>query len=167
MCDKVSKMQKVDRVNSLGTSLASIPNSQQRLRFWYASHGDQLVGCKSLHEFESLRMGSIPTVTPIDKVLEEGNCGEATNRGEEACECLMRKWSSFTFSSKLRGYQQKRDTRPVWSGKWANHHEGPNFEDGEQLQLSLSRVILPRPRSTSAARGDQRALRSRCPMTSA
>ena len=24
------------------------------------------------------------TVTPIDKVLAEGNCGEATNRGEEA-----------------------------------------------------------------------------------
>jgi len=24
------------------------------------------------------------TVTPIDKVLADGNCGEATNRGEEA-----------------------------------------------------------------------------------
>ena len=24
------------------------------------------------------------TVTPIDQVLAEGNCGEATNRGEEA-----------------------------------------------------------------------------------
>ena len=24
----------------------------------------------------------------IDKVLDEGNCGEVTNRGEEACECV-------------------------------------------------------------------------------
>ena len=26
-------------------------------------------------------------MTPIDKILDEGNCGEVTNRGEEACEC--------------------------------------------------------------------------------
>ena len=26
----------------------------------------------------------------IDKVLDEGNCGEVTNRGEEACECVVK-----------------------------------------------------------------------------
>ena len=26
-------------------------------------------------------------MTPIEQVRDEGNCGEATNRGEEACEC--------------------------------------------------------------------------------
>ena len=50
-----------------------------------------LWGVSPLYEFEGLKVGSIPTVTPIDKVLEEGNCGEVTNRGEEACECLVRK----------------------------------------------------------------------------
>jgi RNA-directed DNA polymerase len=29
-------------------------------------------------------------VTPIDQVLDEGNCGEATNRGEEACACAVK-----------------------------------------------------------------------------
>ena len=28
--------------------------------------------------------------TPIDKVLDEGNCGRATDRGEEACECVRK-----------------------------------------------------------------------------
>ena len=28
-------------------------------------------------------------ITPIDKVLDEGNCGRATDRGEEACECTI------------------------------------------------------------------------------
>ena len=26
-------------------------------------------------------------MTPIEQVRDEGNCGEVTNRGEEACEC--------------------------------------------------------------------------------
>ena len=65
-------------------------------RFWVDRFGTpgmaiNLWGVSPLYEFESLKEGSIPTVTPIDKVLEEGNCGEATNRGEETCECLMRK----------------------------------------------------------------------------
>ena len=28
--------------------------------------------------------------TPIDKALEEGNCGRVTDRGEEACECVRK-----------------------------------------------------------------------------
>ena len=27
-------------------------------------------------------------IAPIDKVRGEGNCGRATDRGEEACECV-------------------------------------------------------------------------------
>ena len=30
--------------------------------------------------------------TPIDKVLDEGNCGRATDRGEEACERVRKRW---------------------------------------------------------------------------
>jgi len=29
-------------------------------------------------------------VTPIDQVLDEGNCGRAIDRGEEACECAVK-----------------------------------------------------------------------------
>ena len=29
-------------------------------------------------------------IAPIDKVLDEGNCGRATGRGEEACGCVRK-----------------------------------------------------------------------------
>jgi hypothetical protein len=47
-----------------------------------------LWGESPLYENEDLKVGRIPTVTPIDQVRDEGNCGEVTNRGEEACECV-------------------------------------------------------------------------------
>jgi hypothetical protein len=48
---------------------------------------NDLWGESPLYENEGLKAGSIPTVTPIDQVQDEGNCGEVTNRGKEACEC--------------------------------------------------------------------------------
>jgi len=49
-----------------------------------------LWGESPLYEKEDLKVGRIPTVTPIDQVLDEGNCREATNRGEEACEWAVK-----------------------------------------------------------------------------
>ena len=49
---------------------------------------NDLWGGSPLYENEGLKEGRIPTVTPIDQVRDEGNCGEATNRGKEACECV-------------------------------------------------------------------------------
>jgi hypothetical protein len=49
---------------------------------------NDLWGGSPLYENEGLKVGSIPTVTPIDQVRDEGNCGEVTSRGEEACECV-------------------------------------------------------------------------------
>jgi len=49
-----------------------------------------LWGESPLYENEDLKVGRIPTVTPIDQVLDEGNCGEVTTRGEEACECAVK-----------------------------------------------------------------------------
>ena len=52
-----------------------------------------LWGESPLYENDGLKEGSIPTVTPIEKALDEGGHrpqvarGEVTNRGEEACEC--------------------------------------------------------------------------------
>jgi hypothetical protein len=43
-----------------------------------------LWGESPLHENEVLKEGSLPTVTPIEQVLEARNCGRATDRGKEA-----------------------------------------------------------------------------------
>jgi hypothetical protein len=54
--------------------------------------GVNLWGASPLYENESLKVGRIPTVTPIDKVLADGNCGLI--RGKEArvqtCEVTNR-----------------------------------------------------------------------------
>jgi hypothetical protein len=47
-----------------------------------------LWGVSPLYEHEDLKELSVAVVNPIDQVLDEGNCGEVTNRGEEACECV-------------------------------------------------------------------------------
>ena len=53
-----------------------------------------LQGESPLYENEGLKVGSIPTATLIDKVLEARNCVRATNRGEEVrsqnCEATDR-----------------------------------------------------------------------------
>jgi len=43
-----------------------------------------LWGASPLYENESLKGSSIPTVTLIDKILDEGNCVRVTERGKEA-----------------------------------------------------------------------------------
>jgi hypothetical protein len=43
-------------------------------------------GASPLYETGNCLEDSIPNVTRQSKVLDEGNCGEVTNRGEEACE---------------------------------------------------------------------------------
>jgi len=57
-------------------------------RFGTPGMAINLWGASPPYENESLKEGSIPTVTPIDKVLDEGNCERVTDRGEEACECV-------------------------------------------------------------------------------
>ena len=47
-------------------------------------------GASPLDENEGLKEGSLPTVTPIDQVPDEGNCGRVTDRGEEARECAVK-----------------------------------------------------------------------------
>lgn len=43
-----------------------------------------LWGESPLDENEGLKERSVPTVTPIDKRLDEDSCGKVTNRGKEA-----------------------------------------------------------------------------------
>jgi hypothetical protein len=57
----------------------------------YARHGRDFIGCKSrVRDWESSRRTAYQMSTPIDKVRGEGNCGRATDRGEEACECVRK-----------------------------------------------------------------------------
>ena len=57
----------------------------------YARHGRDCCGvqvpCTSLGV---LRRSVYQMIALIGKVLEEGNCGRATDRGEEACECVRK-----------------------------------------------------------------------------
>ena len=48
-----------------------------------------LWGVSPLYENEGVMVVRIPTVAAINQqVRDEGDCGEATSRGEEACECV-------------------------------------------------------------------------------
>ena len=71
--------------------LAHSPDSGQQYLAWRLV----LWGASPLYENEGLKEGSIPPVTPIDKVLGEGNCGEVTDRGKEACECVRQADNQF------------------------------------------------------------------------
>ena len=64
-----------------------------------------LWGVSPLDEFEGLKVGSIPTVTPIDKVLEEGNCWGGDKPWGGSLRMFGEEMSSFLFPSKLRGYE--------------------------------------------------------------
>ncbi len=55
-----------------------------------------LLEARPLYENEDLKEGSIPTVTPIEQVRDEGNCGEVTNRGEEAFRMRDRQGADLT-----------------------------------------------------------------------
>ena len=101
-----------------------------------------LWGASPLYENEILYGKALYQMsTPIGKVLDEGGHrraalvgGAATNRGKEARECVRkRRVCSLptettkgglrhpdTLPSKLRGYEQKLDTRPVRPGESAN-----------------------------------------------
>ena len=46
-----------------------------------------LWGESPLYENEDLKVGRIPTVTPIEQLRDERNCVEVTNRGADAFEC--------------------------------------------------------------------------------
>ena len=57
---------------------------------WYAWHGVCFMGCKSpVREWRSCGLMVHP-LSYVNQVRDEGNCGEVTNRGEEACECAVK-----------------------------------------------------------------------------
>ena len=122
-----------------------------------------LWGVSPLYEFEGLKVGSIPTVTPIDKVLEEGNCGEVTNRGEEACECLVRKCHHLhslqscevTNRNVIQG-RCGQASGPIITKPFSNSHIGKS----RACAVKVNRLILGRlePKSGSRLYAQSRSL---------
>ena len=72
-----------------------------------------LLETSPLYENEDLKEGSIPTVTPIEQVRDEGNCGEVTNRGEEACECAVKLTSNCRRQPHSRQICEVTDRNPI------------------------------------------------------
>jgi len=57
----------------------------------YARHGRDCCGVQVPCTRLGVSRRSVYQMTaPINKVLDEGNCGRATDRGEEACECVRK-----------------------------------------------------------------------------
>ena len=57
----------------------------------YARHGRDCCGVQvSCTKLGVSRRSIYQMNAPIDKVLDEGNCGKATDRGEEVCECVRK-----------------------------------------------------------------------------
>ena len=65
------------------------------------------MGCKSPVRKRELRRKQYAKCFHLIEVQGEGNCGEATNRGEEACEVSPGSQPA-GITPKLRGYEQKR-----------------------------------------------------------
>lgn len=79
--------------------------------------GVNLWGASPLCEDESLKVGRIPTVTPIDKALGEGNCGRVTNRGEEVGAKLARLRTETVYQGRSAQVSVPRNTKPFSSGR--------------------------------------------------
>ena len=71
------------------------------------------MGCKSPVRERRSKEGRIPTVTPIEQVRDEGNCGEVTSRGEEACEDV-RKRRVCLFATRTSSRQSCEATDRNW-----------------------------------------------------
>ncbi len=120
----------------------------------YARHGREFMGCGSTRTkspvFSSgLSNGSHHTRWIAHKKLVrgEGNCGRATDRGEEACETMgkhrvcrlpsVRQFPTRMVSHQdLPGYEQKLHLRPTTPGECAVQHEA-ELEDGAEVDGEL------------------------------
>lgn len=78
------------------------------------------------------------------KVRGEGNCGEATNRGEEARVCAVKltsRSSSATFTPNLRGDEQKRHVRPGEIPRRAVRGQRSRFRRTPTVDDALAQIL--------------------------
>ena len=79
-----------------------------------------LWGASPLYENESLKEGSIPTVTPIVKVLEACNCVRVTDRGKEATSQSCEVTDRNSIQGRFGQASEPTITKPfsfIWIGK--------------------------------------------------
>jgi len=108
-------------------------------RAWRLTCGVKLrIEASPLYDFECLKVGSIPTVTPIDKqVLDDGNCGRAIDRGEEACECC----NVTTNGCQAHSRQSCEATnRNVIQGRWVVASEPTITKPSSKTPIGKSRA---------------------------
>ena len=94
-----------------------------------------LWGASPLYENESLKEGSIPTVTLIDKVLDEGNCGRVIDRGKEACKRSL----GVATGSDIRQSCEVTD-RNLIQGRWGEVSEPTITKPFSFLRIGKSRA---------------------------
>jgi hypothetical protein len=84
-------------------------------------------------------------ITPIGKVLDEGNCGRATDHGEEACECVRKYRPVFAVGHILVKAARLRTETPYKAGSgWRvsttsrSRSQTPVQVNGELAQRSIT-----------------------------
>ena len=84
-------------------------------------------------------------ISLIDQVLEEGNCGRATDRGEEACECVRKYRPDFAVGRTLFKAARLRTETPYKAGSGRrvsttsrSRSQTPAQVNGELAQRSIT-----------------------------
>jgi len=75
-----------------------------------------LWGASPLCSFGILRRSVYQMTPPIEQALGEGNCGRATDRGEEACECVRKHRPDFAVGRILTKAARLRTETPYKAG---------------------------------------------------
>ncbi|GIW83282.1 MAG: hypothetical protein KatS3mg105_5091 [Gemmatales bacterium] len=114
----------------------------------YARHGRDCNGvqvpCTSLRVS---RRSVYQMMAPIDKVLDEGNCGRVTDRGEEACECVRKCRPDFAAGHILVKAARLRTETPYKAGSGRrvsttsrSRSQTPAQVNGELVQRNITRL---------------------------
>ena len=128
-----------------------------------------LWGESPLYEFGNLRRTLYQMITLIGKVLDEGNCGRATDRGEEACEDVRKLRVCIDFATRTSSRQSCEATNRnviqgrVGPGEQPQHCKAVPRQSAlvndELVQRNITHPIVDRPLSGETCRDNIRRCR--------
>ena len=75
-------------------------------------------------------------IAPIDKVLDEGNCGRATDCGEEACECVRKYRPDFAVGRILVKAARLRTETPYKAGSVRREGQASQSRSQSTVQVN-------------------------------
>ena len=81
-------------------------------------------------------------IAPIDQVRGEGNCGRATDRGEEACECVRKRRPDFAAGRILTSAARLRTETSYKAG--AVRRVGTTPRSRSQLPVQVNDELVQR-----------------------